>query len=328
MIESRKLQKTGGSSLTLTLPKKWTEQHDLREKEEVVMRVLHSGILALRPGSQKKEIPTARLQVNNMSQDELLREVVGYYIAGANKIHMHAENITPVQRDIVRHAVNTLFVGFEITDESGSDITLRNILDTQKFQVKKTIEKMFGVTNSMIGDCARAISSGDKALARDIIGRDTEINKWQLAITRRSHALMRTSLGEEEGGLSQLELSYYEFVAIQLERIADHAVKIMRFVDLPEFSKFPVLPEFEISTKHVRSLLEHTKGVVMAIDKKGAQTIFLERTPQKQNEYLAKITENTKDARVTLIYDSIDRWMGYLSNIAERTIDHSIALEY
>jgi len=181
----------------------------------------------------------------------------------------------------------------------------------------------------MVEDALKAIADGDKRLAGDVIERDAEIDKWQLAITRRTYSLMYNHLTEEEVGLALHELHYYERVAIQLERIADHAVKIVRVVEASNQKPQHILTpsDFKKETNLILDLLTDTKRMVDSLDKDLAHAILNRTADNKGPEYLVGLIQQKKDSAVILIEDSIDRWMGYIMNIAERTIDEIIALE-
>lgn len=326
-MDRRKLQKTGGSSLTLTLPKKWTELHGLKDKDSVLMHVLRSGVLALWPSEKRVGILTPHLTIDDMNKDTLIRELLACYINGADKIQLHAAEISAEQRMLVREIANRLMVGFEITGESGKKIVLRSVLDAKKFPVQKTIEKMFDLTRTMVDDAGSASSSYNKQLAKDVIDRDAEINKWKLAIKRQNYMLAHNPLAETADGLGVAELNYYEFIATQLERIADHAVRIMRVVNLADTNIQQVHTQrFGESLRHVLSLLQETKEMVLSVDKERAHVILKHRTPETQDAYLMKLMKNTQDPHSIIIGGSIDRWMGYIANIAERTIDQYVML--
>ena len=49
-MESRKLQKTGGSTLIVSLPKKWTKEHKLDSGSEVRLLQQPNGTMTIDPG--------------------------------------------------------------------------------------------------------------------------------------------------------------------------------------------------------------------------------------------------------------------------------------
>jgi len=82
----------------------------------------------------------------------------------------------------------------------------------------------------MFGDAMKALTSKDIALAQDVIGRDLEVDKLNFIIIRQFHSLITGKTSDEATGLGLVDCNYYSFVAAQIERIADHTIKIARTI--------------------------------------------------------------------------------------------------
>ena len=50
-MESRKLQKTGGSTLIVSLPKKWIKKNSLKTGSEVRLIIQPDGTMTIDPGN-------------------------------------------------------------------------------------------------------------------------------------------------------------------------------------------------------------------------------------------------------------------------------------
>lgn len=323
-METRKLQLTGGSSLAITLPKKWVDHFGLKSKDTVVIYSQKQGALIIQPTHHKEQLLKTILKIDGITKEMLTRELIAHYILGSDEITIRSQRITHDQRNRIREVSHSL-IGYEIIDESSEEIFIKNIFDATKFPIIQNVEKMFVIAKSMFNDAIKAITQDDKPLARDVVDRDFEIDKLQLAIMRQFYTLIQGRVYEEEIGLSYADLNYYENIATQLERIADHAVKIAKTVitagkklDSPASSRIKNI------AKKVLLLLEYSEEMVLKLDKTLAHKI-LNNNPEIES--ILSVGKTIKSFEEMIVADSLDRLRGYAMNIAETTIDQAIAKE-
>jgi phosphate uptake regulator len=307
------LQRTGKTSFTVTLPKHWVEAQGLSEKDQVWMNPQSSGALLILPAKKQPQPEAVSFEIKDLSTDWLTRELISYYLAGADEIRAVSERITPQQRSTIRTACQWL-IGLEIIEESGSEIILRNLFDNTKFPVSQNIQKMLLISCSMLSDALEALNSTDLSLAQDVIDRDTEVDKLHFIITRQFNSLLRGKVGEEKLGLTLPEANYYSYLAIQLERIADHAVKIAHIcLSLPKTKPHNGTLREEADT--VLALLARVESMIQSLDRTEAQKLI--------DEYQAR-EKSKKTEPLPLVADSLDRVRRYILNIAEMTINYSV----
>lgn len=321
-MEIRKLQLTGGSSLAITLPKKWADHFGLKSKDTVVIYSQKSGALIIQPTHHKEQLLKTVLKIDDLTKDMLTRELIAHYISGSDEVTISGQRITHDQRNRIREVSHSL-IGYEIIDESSEEVFIKNIFDAAKFPVIQNVEKMFVIAKSMFNDAIKAITQNNKPLARDVIDRDFEIDKLQLAIMRQFYASIQGRVYDEEIGLSQADLNYYENVATQLERIADHAVKIAKAVITAD-KKLESLVSSHIKNiaKKVLPLLEYSEEVVRKLDKTLAHKIL---SKNQEIESILFVDKAVKSFEEMIVVDSLDRLRGYVMNIAEIAIDQAIA---
>ncbi|HVA10646.1 MAG TPA: phosphate uptake regulator PhoU, partial [Candidatus Dormibacteraeota bacterium] len=258
-MQRRKLQATGGSSLTLTLPKAWTNSLKLQSKDEVLVNA--SGpTLTIKPVSKSKREYAIDIPIENIPDEWLLREMIGAYIAGADKIAVRSHRITPSQNQTVRAAVQLLF-GFEILEETSQKIVARSVLDDAQFPTSESTLRLFRITRGMFEDSLIAAQTGDKDLAADIKLRDYEVNKLLHAIKRQFQEILS---GKIEGNID--EVSFYRSVAIQLERIGDHAVKIARLAGIDQTDPVKLSSTFPKMQTSIHQLLKDVESMFRRLD--------------------------------------------------------------
>lgn len=322
-MEIRKLQKTGGSSLTITLPKKWIQKNSLEDKSLLKITSPTPNTLILQPTPLSKKPHKLTLKIQEMPAQRVLREIIALYLTGADEITVQSKRLSPEDRTNIR-AVSNFLIGFEIIDESAEKIVLRNIFDPSKFPIPKNIEKMFLTTISMFDDALKALIENDKVLAKDIIERDFEIDKLHLIIMRQRHSFTQNNISQEEIGLSLSDLHYYEDVSTQLERIADHAVKIAKVVETMNKKTLQLSSSFSEIVENITLYLKKSNNMVKTLDKNLAHEI-LDLTPNLKNPlHSKKISDKEELFVLNLIEDSLDRVRGYTRNIAEVTIDQAV----
>ena len=323
-MEIRKLQLTGGSSLAITLPKKWVDHFGLKSKDTVVIYSQKSGSLIIQPARYKEQLLKTVLKIDGLTKDMLTRELIAHYISGSDEVTIKSKKITRDQRNRIREILQSL-IGYEIIDESSEEVFIKNIFDATKFPIIQNVEKMFVIVKSMFNDAIKAITQNNNPLASDVIDRDFEIDKLRLAIMRQFYALIQGRVYDEEIGLSQADTNYYEHVATQLERIADHAVKIARTViTADKKSESLVSSRLKNIVKKILPLLEYSEEAVRELDKTLAH-IILEKNPEIERTFL--LDRDVKSFEEMLVVDSLDRLRGYVMNIAEITIDQAIVVK-
>lgn len=315
-MKRRKLQATGGSSLTLTLPKSWTSGLGLESKDTVIVNASGS-VLTIKPaGKGKQEVPST-ITADEMADEWILREIIGAYVSGADKIVIRSDQISPSQNQVIRRASQLLF-GFEILEESSKKIVLRSILDDAKFPVSDSTIRIFLIVRGMFEDALKAAQNGDKDLALDIKQRDFEVNKFLHSIERQLQEIL---IGKIDGNPS--EVNFYCSVAEQLERIGDHAVKIAELASEDRTETAQLSGTFPIIKDRVHDLLKEVESMVRNLDKKQAHKILDSDSDLEDLIYSSKRMKQSYEGAI--IEDSLDRLRGYLMNIAELTIDYSFS---
>lgn len=314
-METRHLQRTGKTSFTVTLPKKWVEAQGLTEKDSLWMSPQSSGALLILPGKKSVKPPAVTFAIGEMTGDWLTRELISYYLTGVDEVIVTANRIKPNQRDTIRACCQWL-VGLEIIDESSTQIVLRNLFDSAKFPIPQNLEKMLVIGRRMLQDALKAMDKADVALAQDVIDRDQEVDKLHFIIIRQFNSLLSGKISEDQLGLTLAEVSYYSSIALQAERIADHAVKLAQIrLDLPVSTKHPLTAELISEAETVISLLKRTEAMIQTLDRTEAQKVI--------DEYQAR-EKAKKTEPLPLVADSLDRIRRYILNIAEMTINHSV----
>ena len=222
-METRKVQVTGGSTYTVSIPKTWATDNGVEAGTEIEFHP-DGDSLFLTPRSEE-ERTRGTLDISDLSGQALQRAVTTMYVSGFDVIELEAAEITTEQRSTIRDAVQSL-VGLEVLEETRDRVVVQDLLDSSELSIHNAVTRMRLISLSMLEDALTALTERDHDLARDVIGRDDDLDRLWLVVSRIFRATLRTPKAAEELGLPREECFDYHSSARQLERIGDHATKI------------------------------------------------------------------------------------------------------
>jgi len=319
-METRSIQKTGGSSFSLTLPKSWVVQNKLEQNGFIDIYQRNSVQLVIQPHSLAKN-HTAILSIDYLTDTHIIRELIGMYISGVEEISVIAKSISYEQRSLIRSTSYKL-IGFELFEESSNRILLKNVASST-ITAYEYINKMFGIIRSMFNDVIKAIDNSDRKLARDITERDIEVDRIHLIILRQFNTILNTMVSDKPIDLSVVDLHFYELAGLRLERVADHIVRIASMISLLKDKEKITLNKFEhADLVRITEYLDALPKIIFTLDKRAAHKILDLYDSRKKNEFINRKIRNKNSINI-LIQDSIERIRGYVSDIAEETINYT-----
>ncbi|MFD1571726.1 phosphate signaling complex PhoU family protein [Halorubrum laminariae] len=222
-METRKVQVTGGSTYTVSIPKTWATDNDVEAGTEIEFHP-DGDSLFLTPQSES-ERTRGTLDISDLSGQALARAVTTMYVSGFDTIELTSPDLTTEQRSMIRDAVQSL-VGLEVLEETRDTVVIQDLLDSSELSIHNAVTRMRLISLSMLEDAIAALSDHDHDLARDVIGRDDDLDRLWLVVSRIFRATLRTPKAVEELGLPREVCFDYHSSARQLERIGDHATKI------------------------------------------------------------------------------------------------------
>jgi len=323
-VHRRKVQKTGGSTYFVTLPKDWAEGVGIRPGAIVTLMPNDSGTLLLVPESLSK-VNRCAIDLKDWDFDRFQREIISRYIVGYDIIEIRRDRIRPEQRRMMREIAQGL-VGLEIFDETQEAVLLQAMVNVRDFPVQRTLSRIFDITHAMLSDAVSAFCSYDEELARDVLERDGDIDRLVLLVARQFSLLLRDLLLEEDVGLSRLEFLHFHTVADQLERVADHAGKISdATLALSDPVRDDVADEIAQRAKDAVSVLGRA---VQGFESRNLDLANQVLQEKEHAEQLFQVTRRTASEKqpdaapsISIVIDSLLRIREYAFNIAETALD-------
>lgn len=327
-METRKVQVTGGSTYTVSLPKSWATDNTIEAGSVVEFYPEDDSLLLMPRGGQERT--EGELPIGDLEGDELMRAVETMYVSGFDIITLTATRITVDQRRAIREASQQL-VGLEVISETSDQVSLQDLLDSSELSLMNAVTRMRLVSLSMLSDAVTALVENDTDLATDVIERDDDVDRLHNLVSRVFRSVLRDPGTATEVGLDRETCFDYHSSGRQLERVADHAAKIadrsLEINDIPETAADGLLD--------LRS--EASSAVEMAMD------AMLEDDPEQATELSNKAREHINDINMVarevdeiiheldpqqaqllgLVVDSLSRSADYGGNIAETALQNA-----
>lgn len=227
-VEHRKVQKTGGSSFIVSLPKEWIVEHGIKEKDTLGIISQPDGNLLVTPKIDSEdlikeiEIDTEKFNSANF----LFRALIGAYIMGYSKIKIiSSKRFEPEIRECISNFTQ-IAIGPEIIEETNNIIIIKDLLNPKEMPFEKTIKRIYILVGGMHQDAMTALTTKNTSLAEDVLKKDDEIDRLHWLIGRQTHIVLRDIILSQKMGITLEEAYHYHQISRFLERIGDHAVKI------------------------------------------------------------------------------------------------------
>jgi phosphate uptake regulator len=322
---TRKVQVTGGSTYTVSLPKDWAKMNDV-SAGSVVKFHSNGESLLLSPNPGTSEI-AGSMDVSGLEREQLTRAVMTMYVSGFDRITLEAPHLDAAQSRIIRRAAQDL-VGLEVTEKTNEEIVLRDLLDLSELSVENSLTRMRLFSLAMVNDAMEAVLEHDDELARDVIDRDDEVDRLWFLISRVFRTILRNPVASTEVGLPRETCFGYQTGARQLERIADHATKIAeRATEIDELDRdlaaeLTDLHEMAVTVPDVAmdALLESDPADAHRLANDARSKV--DSVDQRAREIAEDIHDHdSQNAQaIGIVVDSVGRTADYGGNIAEAAL--------
>lgn len=225
-METRKIQKVGGSTFTVSLPKEWTTNHDLEAGMEIQVYTHRDGSILLRCSeADVGYLSDVTVEFDGDSPETAARAVQTAHMVGFETITLRRNGaFTDAERDAVQSIVREL-VGTNIFAESDAEITIRHLLDTSSVSVRQSVAQLQYVVVQLLPDATETFlnPAGKDA---GICDRAAEAYRSVEMVTRHFFRSLISYTELDELGVSRPELFAYYETATHLKNVIEQAVKI------------------------------------------------------------------------------------------------------
>lgn len=330
--EGRRIQRTGGSTFIVSLPKAWVTSRGLTAGDVLLFASRSDGSLTLYTQEGGKSEPTRRSVTvsNDMDKDHLFRLLVAEYIAGSTLLEVRTPGrMSAHTRDVVREFAQHM-IGPEILEESAETVVLQDVVGANPLPLPSVIRRMHHMVRAMQADAMAAFSARDPAIAQDVQQRDWEVDRLHWFTQKQVTVALRDQRHLTSLGLTLPECATFLQASRVLERIADHAVRVAEVTDWMQSTVVPK-PQVEELTKlsdTARALLDTAVETLFSGDLRGANHVLDEtdRLVQHRRKILDNFFSRPGRQAIALAYvlESLERSALYASDLAEIAINHAV----
>lgn len=333
-METRKVQFTGNSTYTISLPKDWIEKMGIRRGDVVALLRDDRGTITITPSiDARKDYRSKTINLQKETPSHLERMLIGTYVMGFDTILVRAkERIDNSVKEKVRQFTRSV-TGVEIVEETMNSITIKDLSDPMELSQEKGVRRLHLIVRSMAVDAMEALQDADQSLAVDVINRDSDADRIYWIIMKEHNMMTRDPRLAERLKMTIEESNAYFQIARYLERIGDHAVQIARAVT--SVYKFAIPKEligrFRTAHEHALGMLDGSITAYFRGSAEDANDVIDRRDGLK--DLLRDISRSIQNIKadeavqLALIEESIRRIAYYATDISEVTINYCMLVE-
>lgn len=307
-MESRKIQKVGAATLTISLPKSWAEQRSLKKGDQVFL-IEEGEALKVLPGPvvEERHRQAAEFIIDADLCDQpgmLERVVVGNYVLGREKMIIRSSlRLKSDHQDEVRRATRRL-MGIGIVEEGPSKVVLQCSINPANYPIETLIKRLYNLGSTMLSEALEALVTRDVALAEDALKREDDADMMYWLILRFVlSAQLDEALVDQLGMRSRIEIPGYRVIARDLETVADHcrliAANVRTLLDLEARVPNSVIKALQGLSQSISEIYSQALGGLLSRDLNQAnQAIHLaESLGDRKDEFVRLVLKEFRTAK-------------------------------
>ncbi|MDP8011294.1 MAG: PhoU domain-containing protein [Thermoplasmata archaeon] len=325
-MEFRKVQKTGGSTYIISLPKEWALKNNIKDGDILTIKENENGHLIIAKEISEREIQKEiELNVKKESEDLILRKLIALYLNGFNTIRVYTDSIT----DEIKNAImkfTTLSLGVEIVEETNRYFLLQDLSKFSDLPMEKILQRLYIMTENMLIDTKNLFNNFNENLAKDIMDRDTQIDRLFWLISKQFYTALKNNSILKDQGLDITRAFNIRSIAKLFERIGDHSVGISStMVEYKLQNGKIILPYFD----KVLDIFKNSYLSYKTLDIDLANNV-VENSHKFHNDVKNLLNELEKKkikdiSSISSIFESLIRIAMYSADLSEITIDEKMS---
>ncbi len=327
----RRVQKTGGSTYIVSLPKEWVKRIGITNGSIVYLDEQPDGSLRVsaRRGQPIRVERVIRVSSGHATSN-VIREVISSYLAGFTSVRVELENASSINRSKLKEIVESSIIGFNVIEETPDYIVFYNVAYPSELPLFKALGNAFRVAYSMLRDCLKGIGEESPSLLDSVIERDDLVDRLYLLIAKQLNDMLSGKLKPEDLNLQSMPEALHVFLgAKSIERVADHATLIASY-SKSMLSRGLRVPSILLNAlSDATNIFENAARSLVYLNKDRAMktAVMVEDFWDSQASIIDKL-KHDPNVEAYLVFDSIKRITGYSLDIAEAVIDIMSARSY
>jgi phosphate uptake regulator len=331
-FHGRRIQKTGGSTYIISLPKNWVLSRGLGPGDVLFFTPRADGSLTVfaesgGPSEAERRVVEVR---NDMENEHLFRRLIAEYIAGYPLLEIRTPGrMSPHTREVVRNFAQRM-IGPEILEETSEAVILQDVVGQNPLPIPSVIRRMHQMVRAMQTDAMAAFRARDASIARDVVERDWEVDRLHWFLEKQVTSALRDARILATLELTLPECSTYLLASRILERIADHAVRIAETVTIIGKESAPerIISELDKMSESAATALADALDSLDTRNIEKANDVIDEAKELNKTRDRILRDLSSKRARLAVgiayVLESLERIAFYASDLAEIAINRAV----
>lgn len=230
-METRKIQKVGGGTYTVSVPKEWARREGMETGETVRLYTHRDGSLIVR-GSRTDgaALESVTVPLTDGGVGDIEQTIRAAYETGFERIKLVDDtSFTDEQRAVARNTTRRL-VGTDLQDIDAGTIVVRMLLDASAVSIRQSIEQAASIVSTMLRTIREGLGT-DGSIPERVRDRKPDVQRLVALITRHHNRSLVSFADLDALGIERVRLSLYERTANRLEELATAIVSLADVID-------------------------------------------------------------------------------------------------
>ncbi len=311
----RKIIKFGNNSFVVSVPKTWIERNNIKKGDTVYFNENGDNELVLTPhvdGNQRVKLREIMISTDGKELPDIKREINAAYVNNCHVIRIEGKHLDKKVRD-VRKCLSNL-MALEVIEQTNNHIEAKDFLNMKKISIPSTLRKIDIIVRSMLTD-AKGMFENDAY--ESLLVRDDDVNRLVSLVVRVSRYALKKPHLIQDTNLAPFDFYRYLIVADAMEKIADEAKRISRYLRKVDLTKDEQDTFLKILDK-VENLYQNTLETFYANDSTTALQLASEdrKIRAECDTFLIK---NQQKSFVPIVTEKL-KCMGYLIHLVGREV--------
>jgi phosphate uptake regulator len=330
--QTRRIQISGGSTYTISLPKKWIDELGIKNGDNMTIIKNANRSMTLFPGLDTEK-PSKKVIITISQKDSaesIRRKIIALYLTGHKTIQVTSKGVKILSEHsrLIKDLVRKSMIGTEIVESDSESITIQILTRLPELTFEVALKRMYLMTSNMHREAIEALKKFDVEYGEEVVRMDDEVDRFSLYMMRTLIMAIQNASMLYDVGLEQpSDCLNYRIVISRIERISDHAALIakrIRFLKEPIDPK--ILKEIEVLSGEALNCFESS---ILALTKKDhllAEKVAsnIASVVEKEKEFMYGLKESKNSTAIKFILEDIRRTAEYSSDIVEVVINETI----
>ena len=186
--QTRRIQISGGSTYTISLPKKWVDELGIKNGDNmtIIKNSNRSMTVFLGLDSEKQATKAIFTISQKDSEESIKRKIIALYLAGYKTIQITSKGvkILPEHSRLIKDLVRKSMIGTEIVESDSESITIQILTRLPELTFEVALKRMYLMTANMHREAMEALRKFDVEYGEEVVRMDDEVDRFSLYMMR------------------------------------------------------------------------------------------------------------------------------------------------